>query len=48
MAKWSADEFLSFINSEKWEYFRKNVLLKIENKLNSVQKKAKENEQKVL
>lgn len=44
MAKWNAEEFLSFINSEKWEYFRKNVLLKIENKLNNVQKKARENE----
>ena len=47
MQQWNQEEFLAFINSEKWEYFRKNVLLKIENKLNNVEKKAKENEQKV-
>ena len=28
-------------NSEKWEYFRKNVLLKIENKLNNVKIKKR-------
>ena len=44
MSKWNAEEFLEFINSEKWEFFRKNVLLKIENKLNIVEKKNKENE----